>query len=88
MSNVKQYAEVIQDLSQNVPSFNFKGFSICLFDEIVKKLPYRLEYDYFAFNGTYDELVKQVYLKVSVLFITLVCCSSLQFLQIIDNKLL
>ncbi|XP_028236800.1 glutamate receptor 2.7-like [Glycine soja] len=63
MSNVKQYAEVIQDLSQNVPSFNFKGFSICLFDEIVKKLPYRLEYDYFAFNGTYDELVKQVYLK-------------------------
>ncbi|KAG5046864.1 hypothetical protein JHK82_016232 [Glycine max] len=64
MSNVKQYAEVIQDLSQNVPSFNFKGFSICLFDEIVKKLPYRLEYDYFAFNGTYDELVKQVYLKI------------------------
>ncbi|KAL5147151.1 Glutamate receptor 2.7 [Glycine soja] len=61
MSIFKQYANVIQDHSENVTSF--KGFAIDLFYETVKKLPYHLEYDYFAFNGTYDELVKQVYLK-------------------------
>ncbi|KAK7405305.1 hypothetical protein VNO78_06516 [Psophocarpus tetragonolobus] len=63
MSNFKQYANVIQYHSENVTSFKFKGFSIDLFDETIKNLPYHLEYDYFAFNGTYDELVKQVYWK-------------------------
>ncbi|XP_020224233.1 glutamate receptor 2.8 [Cajanus cajan] len=56
--NYKQYVNVIED--ENVTSF--KGFSIELFNETVKRLPY-LEYDYFAFNGTYDDLVKQVYWK-------------------------
>ena len=86
MSIFKQYANVIQDHSENVTSF--KGFAIDLFYETVKKLPYHLEYDYFAFNGTYDELVKQVYLKVR--FITPVCCSSLHYWKtlIIDNHVM
>ncbi|KAL2326769.1 hypothetical protein Fmac_020196 [Flemingia macrophylla] len=59
-SSYKQYVTVIED-SENVTSI--KGFSIDLFNETVKKLPYHLEYDYFPFNGTYDDLVKQVYWK-------------------------
>ncbi|CAJ1978519.1 unnamed protein product [Sphenostylis stenocarpa] len=63
-STFKQYVNVIQDDSGNVTSFKFKGFAIDLFEETVKKLPYQLEYDYFAFNGsTYDELVKKVQSK-------------------------
>ncbi|XP_029124982.1 glutamate receptor 2.8 [Cajanus cajan] len=62
-STFKQYVDVIQDHSENVTSFKFKGFSIDLFEETVKKLPYHLEYDYFSYNDTYDKLVKQVYLK-------------------------
>ncbi|KAK7257182.1 hypothetical protein RIF29_30965 [Crotalaria pallida] len=61
MSTFKQFVNVFQDHSQNITIF--KGFSIELFKETVKNLPYHLDYDFFAFNGTYDELVKQVYLK-------------------------
>ncbi|KAJ1442428.1 Solute-binding protein family 3/N-terminal domain of MltF [Sesbania bispinosa] len=57
----KPYVDVIQDDSQSAPSF--KGIAIDLFKEIVKQLPYHLEYDFFAFNGTHDELVKQIYWK-------------------------
>ncbi|KAL2326772.1 hypothetical protein Fmac_020199 [Flemingia macrophylla] len=60
-SSYKQYVTVIEDPSENVTSF--KGFSIDLFHETVKMLPYHLEYDYFPVNGTYNDLVKQVYSK-------------------------
>ncbi|RDX68523.1 Glutamate receptor 2.1, partial [Mucuna pruriens] len=60
-STFKQYVNVIRDNSKNVTSF--EGFAIDLFDETVKKLPYHLEYDYFAYDGEYDELVEQVYWK-------------------------
>lgn len=70
-STFKQYVNVIQDHSENVTTFEFKGFAIDLFKETVQKLPYHLEYDYIAFNGTYDELVEQVYWKVSALLLPL-----------------
>ncbi|XP_027355312.1 glutamate receptor 2.8-like [Abrus precatorius] len=60
-STFKQYVDVTQDHSEKVTSF--EGFAIDLFEETVKKLPYHLEYEFFAFNGTYDDLVKQVYYK-------------------------
>ncbi|KAL2326768.1 hypothetical protein Fmac_020195 [Flemingia macrophylla] len=72
-SSYKQYVTVIEDPSKNVTSF--KGFSIYLFHETVKKLPYHLEYDYFPFNGTYNDLVKQVYWKM----ITKSCCDCVGF---------
>lgn len=75
-STFKQYVDVVQDHSTNVAPF--KGFAIDLFNEVVKQLPYHLEYDFFAFNGTYDDLVKEVYYKVSV-FIALVFCSTLHY---------
>ncbi|KAJ1442429.1 Solute-binding protein family 3/N-terminal domain of MltF [Sesbania bispinosa] len=60
-STFKQYVNVIQNNSENVTSF--KGFAIDLFKEVVKELPYHLEYDFFAFDGTYDEMVEQIYFK-------------------------
>ncbi|KAJ9671514.1 hypothetical protein PVL29_025290 [Vitis rotundifolia] len=52
----KQFVEVIQD-GNNIA---FKGFSI---NATVERLPYALPHKLCAFNGTYDELVRQVYLK-------------------------
>ena len=66
-STFKQYVDVIQDHSENTTSFN--GFAIDLFKATVKKLPYHLQYEFIAFNGTYDDLVKQVYNKVSALLL-------------------
>lgn len=59
-STFKQFAEVIQD-GNNI---SFKGFSINVFNATVERLPYALPHKLYAFNGTYDELVRQVYLKV------------------------
>lgn len=47
------------------------GFSIDIFEEAVKRLPFALPYEYVAFDtsrdtstGSYDDFVHQVYLKV------------------------
>ncbi|KAG1358992.1 putative Glutamate receptor 3.1 [Cocos nucifera] len=40
------------------------GFCIDVFSETLKRLSYELEYEFFPFNGTYDELVNQIPLKV------------------------
>ncbi|KAL6314717.1 hypothetical protein AAG906_027064 [Vitis piasezkii] len=58
-STFKQFVEVIQD-GNNI---SFKGFSINVFNATVERLPYALPHKLYAFNGTYDELVRQVYLK-------------------------
>ncbi|XP_021820186.1 glutamate receptor 2.6-like [Prunus avium] len=39
------------------------GFSIDVFEAAVKHLPYQLPYVFVPFNGSYDELVQQVYYK-------------------------
>ena len=47
------------------------GLAIDIFEEAVKRLPYKLPYEYIVFNTTenvsssYDDFVYQVYLKVS-----------------------
>ena len=40
------------------------GFSIDVFEATVKRLPYELPYTFVPFNGSYDEMVQQVYYKV------------------------
>jgi ionotropic glutamate receptor len=40
------------------------GFSITVFKEAVKLLPYDLHYNFIPFNGSYDEMVHQVHNKV------------------------
>ncbi|KAJ7981796.1 Glutamate receptor [Quillaja saponaria] len=44
-------------------STSFEGFVIDLFKSTVEKMPYPLPYTLISFNGTYDDLVKQVFLK-------------------------
>ncbi|EHA8590826.1 glutamate receptor 2.7 [Cocos nucifera] len=43
---------------------NVTGFCIDVFSETLKRLSYELEYEFFPFNGAYDELVNQIPLKV------------------------
>ncbi|KAJ7948714.1 Glutamate receptor [Quillaja saponaria] len=57
----KNYVNVVQDQSGNKTIFS--GFAIDLFKATVEKLSYHLPYSFFHFNGTYDDLVKQIYLK-------------------------
>ncbi|KAK6934202.1 Ionotropic glutamate receptor [Dillenia turbinata] len=42
---------------------NFTGLSIDVFEEAVRRLPYKLHYKFFPKNGSYNSLVEQVYLK-------------------------
>lgn len=62
MAMFKKFVEVKYDHKDH--NFTYTGYSIELFKETVKRLPYYLPYEFHHFNGTYDSLVKQVYLKV------------------------
>ena len=64
LSNFKQFVEVVAQDGNNI---SFKGFSIEVFKAVEKRLPFALPYEFHCFNGTYDNLVRQVYLKVSVI---------------------
>ncbi|XP_061374693.1 glutamate receptor 2.6-like, partial [Gastrolobium bilobum] len=61
LATLKQFINITQDHSENTTSF--QGFTIDLFRATVELLPYHLPYKLYAFNDTYDNLVKQVYLK-------------------------
>ncbi|KAL8242633.1 hypothetical protein R6Q59_012935 [Mikania micrantha] len=61
MAVFKKYVEVKYDYRDQ--NFSFDGYTIKLFEETVKRLPYYLPYTFIPFNGTYDNLVKQVYYK-------------------------
>ena len=56
--------------------YSFSGFSIDVFRETVKQLPYFLPYDFVPFDGTFNALVEQVRLKVRMLFILMLVGSS------------
>ncbi|XP_024979120.1 glutamate receptor 2.8-like [Cynara cardunculus var. scolymus] len=61
MAMFKKFVEVIYDSDGN---FTCTGYSVELFKEMVKQLPYYLPYEFIPFNGTYDQLVEKVYLKI------------------------
>ncbi|KAI9185437.1 hypothetical protein LWI28_007230 [Acer negundo] len=60
-SMFKQYVNAEFDELENVTSFH--GFSIDLFKETVSKLPFYLPYEFFPYNGSYNDLVKRIHLK-------------------------
>ncbi|KAM0017292.1 putative periplasmic binding protein-like I [Helianthus debilis subsp. tardiflorus] len=80
MAVFKKFVEVKYDHMQH--NFTCIGYSIELFKETVKRLPYYLSYEFHPFNGSYDSLVEQVYLKVkkSHLLQTLYISFKLKFL--------
>lgn len=55
---------------QNPNEQLFEGFSIEVFRETVRRLPYDLPYKFVSFNGTYDCLMEHDHMKVSSLFFT------------------
>jgi ABC-type branched-subunit amino acid transport system substrate-binding protein len=57
-----QFVNVTHDKTMNGSSIT--GFSITVFKEAVKLLPYDLHYNFIPFNGSYDEMVHQVHNKV------------------------
>ncbi|XP_024445286.2 glutamate receptor 2.8 isoform X1 [Populus trichocarpa] len=63
-----EFVKVKRDPSSNTSTVT--GYSIDVFDSVVKALPYALPYEYIPFAkpdgepaGTYDDLIYQVYLK-------------------------
>ncbi|XP_059442099.1 glutamate receptor 2.8-like [Corylus avellana] len=60
-SSFKQYVNVELDPLTNIT--NYTGFAIDLFQETVASLPFYLPYNLSPFDGNYDEMVEQVYLK-------------------------
>ncbi|CAH1454312.1 unnamed protein product [Lactuca virosa] len=56
-----QFVKVSYDPNKNKTSVT--GFSIEVFEAAVKQLPYSLSYIYIPYNGSYDEMVAEVYNK-------------------------
>ncbi|XP_058765330.1 glutamate receptor 2.9-like isoform X2 [Vicia villosa] len=56
-----QFVNVEYDQGNNEPKVT--GFSVSVFKAAVKRLPYVLNYKFFPFNGSYDEMVDHVYNK-------------------------
>ncbi|MBA0565921.1 hypothetical protein Golob_010776, partial [Gossypium lobatum] len=48
---------------QGINGSNVTGFSVKVFEAVVKRLPYRLPYVLVPFYGSYDDMVEQVYSK-------------------------
>ncbi|OMO78932.1 Extracellular ligand-binding receptor [Corchorus capsularis] len=59
-----QFVKVSYDQDKN--GSYVTGFSIEVFEAVVKRLPYQLPHDFIPFNGSYDDMVKQVYSKESL----------------------
>ncbi|TKY63111.1 Glutamate receptor 2.5 [Spatholobus suberectus] len=57
-----QFVNVTYDQNRN--KISISGFSINVFKSAVNNLPYDLKYAFVPFNGSYDEMVEQVYNKV------------------------
>nr|KYP40595.1 Glutamate receptor 2.5 [Cajanus cajan] len=56
-----EFVNATYDNERNKTSFS--GFSINVFRAAVHKLPYDLDFNFVSFNGSYDEMVEQVYNK-------------------------
>ncbi|KAD6794512.1 hypothetical protein E3N88_05408 [Mikania micrantha] len=61
MAVFKKFVEVKYDHTHH--NFTYGGYTIEVFKETLTRLPYHLPYKFIPFNGSYDSLVKQVYLK-------------------------
>ncbi|XP_006852519.2 glutamate receptor 2.7 isoform X2 [Amborella trichopoda] len=59
----KQFVEIKHYNASSRNETEVIGFAIDVFEEVVKRLPYALPYEFVPFNGSYDELVDQVYVK-------------------------
>ena len=63
-----QFVNVSYD--QTLNQTHITGFSINVFEAVVKRLPYHLPFDLVPFYGSYDQIVEQVNNKVIIIFST------------------
>ncbi|KAJ6320901.1 hypothetical protein OIU78_016152 [Salix suchowensis] len=61
MGAFREFVQVCFDQVNNKTSAT--GFSIKVFEATLKRLPYDFPYEFVPVNGSYDEMVKQVYRK-------------------------
>ena len=59
------FHEFVKVSYDHINGVYISGYSISVFEAVVKNLPYPLHYHLVPFNGSYDELVKQVHPKVN-----------------------
>ncbi|KAJ6298313.1 hypothetical protein OIU76_019461 [Salix suchowensis] len=59
-SGYKEYVNVEND---GPSGKNFSGFTIEVFKETIKRIPFFPSYDFYGFDGDYNELVEQIHLK-------------------------
>ncbi|KAJ6301736.1 hypothetical protein OIU77_015950 [Salix suchowensis] len=59
-SGYKEYVNVEND---GPSGKNFSGFTIEVFKETIKSIPFFPSYDFYGFDGDYNELVEQIHLK-------------------------
>ncbi|WOH13543.1 hypothetical protein DCAR_0833053 [Daucus carota subsp. sativus] len=57
----KQFVNIEYD--PQTDNLSCKGYAIDIFNEVTARLPYYVSYEFIPFNGTYDSLVEQIYLK-------------------------
>jgi hypothetical protein len=70
-STFTQYVKVEHDPLTNKTSY--EGYAINLFRATVDSLPFSLPYNLTPFNGGYDDIVEQIYLKVRILLSSTLC---------------
>ncbi|TKY63114.1 Glutamate receptor 2.5 [Spatholobus suberectus] len=78
-----EFVNVAYDENRNKTSIT--GFSINVFKAAVNNLPYDLEFKFVPFNGSYDEMVEQVYNKVFPKDSTLATDISEALLKVIES---
>lgn len=61
------FHEFVKVSYDHINGIYISGFSITVFEAVVKNLPYPLSYKLVPFNGSYDGLVNQVYTKVNLI---------------------
>ncbi|KAJ6423653.1 hypothetical protein OIU84_024597 [Salix udensis] len=66
-SGYKEYVNVEND---GPSGKNFSGFTIEVFKETIKSIPFFPSYDFYGFDEDYNKLVEQIYLKTNHL-----CCA-------------
>uniref|UniRef100_A0A0A0LL99 Ionotropic glutamate receptor C-terminal domain-containing protein n=1 Tax=Cucumis sativus TaxID=3659 RepID=A0A0A0LL99_CUCSA len=57
------FREFVKVSYDHINAIYISGFSISVFEAVVKNLPYSLPYQLIPINGSYDGLVKQVYTR-------------------------
>lgn len=63
-SMFKEFVNILYDPQNN--NISCIGYAIDIFREVTARFPYYMSYEFIPSTATYDSLVEQIYLKVSI----------------------